>query len=85
MIVRSESLTNYLPATPAGLVDLGAFVALPSERGSIAARSKRPPAETLSAADQGLRYEPGRPPHIQRYSQIPTMPGHHFNDLRLQH
>lgn len=31
------------PATPAGLVDLGAFVALPSERGSIAARSKRPP------------------------------------------
>ncbi|OBA77934.1 nuclease [Mycobacterium sp. 1164966.3] len=28
MIVRSELLTDYLPATPAGLVDLGAFLAL---------------------------------------------------------
>lgn len=28
IIVRSESLTRYLPATPAGLVDLGAFLAL---------------------------------------------------------
>lgn len=28
VIVRSESLTHYLPATPAGLVDLGAFLAL---------------------------------------------------------
>lgn len=34
VIVRSESLTQYLPATPSGLVDLGAFLALtegPSE------------------------------------------------------
>ena len=34
VIVRSESLTQYLPANPAGLVDLGAFLALtegPSE------------------------------------------------------
>jgi uncharacterized protein len=30
MIVRSELLTEYLPATPAGLVDLGAFLALSS-------------------------------------------------------
>jgi predicted RecB family nuclease len=28
VIVRSETLTDYLPATPAGLVDLGAFLAL---------------------------------------------------------
>lgn len=28
IIVRSEMLTQYLPATPAGLVDLGAFLAL---------------------------------------------------------
>jgi uncharacterized protein len=28
VIVRSEMLTEYLPATPAGLVDLGAFLAL---------------------------------------------------------
>ena len=28
VIVRSEPLTEYLPATPAGLVDLGAFLAL---------------------------------------------------------
>ncbi len=28
VIVRSPSLTEYLPATPAGLVDLGAFLAL---------------------------------------------------------
>jgi uncharacterized protein len=28
VIVRSEMLTQYLPATPAGLVDLGAFLAL---------------------------------------------------------
>lgn len=28
MIVRSEALVDYLPATPAGLVDLGAFLAL---------------------------------------------------------
>jgi predicted RecB family nuclease len=28
MIVRSELLTEYLPTTPAGLVDLGAFLAL---------------------------------------------------------
>ncbi|OBJ89014.1 TM0106 family RecB-like putative nuclease [Mycobacterium asiaticum] len=28
VIVRSELLTQYLPATPAGLVDLGAFLAL---------------------------------------------------------
>jgi predicted RecB family nuclease len=28
VIVRSELLTEYLPATPAGLVDLGAFLAL---------------------------------------------------------
>ncbi|PQM44261.1 hypothetical protein C1Y40_05579 [Mycobacterium talmoniae] len=27
-IVRAEALTDYLPATPAGLVDLGAFLAL---------------------------------------------------------
>ncbi len=27
-IVRSQSLTEYLPATPAGLIDLGAFLAL---------------------------------------------------------
>jgi len=26
--VRSQSLTEYLPATPAGLIDLGAFLAL---------------------------------------------------------
>lgn len=30
VIVRSELLTQYLPATPAGLVDLGAFLALTS-------------------------------------------------------
>ncbi|MGO9154764.1 TM0106 family RecB-like putative nuclease [Mycobacterium sp.] len=30
MIVRSEMLTEYLPATPAGLIDLGAFLALTS-------------------------------------------------------
>jgi uncharacterized protein len=30
VIVRSELLTQYLPATPAGLVDLGAFLALES-------------------------------------------------------
>jgi superfamily I DNA and/or RNA helicase len=30
VIVRSEALTDYLPATPAGLVDLGAFLALTS-------------------------------------------------------
>ena len=28
VVVRSESLTEYLPATPAGLIDLGAFLAL---------------------------------------------------------
>jgi len=28
VIVRSQSLTEYLPATPAGLIDLGAFLAL---------------------------------------------------------
>lgn len=28
LIVRSPSLTEYLPATPAGLIDLGAFLAL---------------------------------------------------------
>jgi uncharacterized protein len=28
VIVRSPSLTEYLPATPAGLIDLGAFLAL---------------------------------------------------------
>lgn len=31
VIVRSELLTQYLPATPAGLVDLGAFLALTGE------------------------------------------------------
>jgi superfamily I DNA and/or RNA helicase len=30
VIVRSETLTDYLPATPAGLVELGAFLALAS-------------------------------------------------------
>ena len=30
VIVRSQSLTEYLPATPAGLIDLGAFLALTS-------------------------------------------------------
>jgi uncharacterized protein len=30
VIVRSELLTEYLPATPAGLMDLGAFLALTS-------------------------------------------------------
>lgn len=30
VIVRSELLTQYLPATPAGLIDLGAFLALSS-------------------------------------------------------
>jgi superfamily I DNA and/or RNA helicase len=30
VIVRSEMLTEYLPAAPAGLVDLGAFLALTS-------------------------------------------------------
>ena len=28
VIVRSEALTDYLPSTPAGLVDLGAFLSL---------------------------------------------------------
>lgn len=28
VIVRSPSLTEYLPATPEGLIDLGAFLAL---------------------------------------------------------
>lgn len=28
IIVRSPSLTEYLPATPEGLIDLGAFLAL---------------------------------------------------------
>ena len=28
VIVRSPMLTEYLPSTPAGLVDLGAFLAL---------------------------------------------------------
>jgi hypothetical protein len=28
VIVRSELLTEYLPSTPAGLIDLGAFLAL---------------------------------------------------------
>ena len=28
VIVRSETLVDYLPATPAGLIDLGAFLAL---------------------------------------------------------
>ena len=32
VIVRSEMLTEYLPATPAGLVDLGAFLALTEAR-----------------------------------------------------
>lgn len=31
VIVRSQKLTEYLPATPPGLVDLGAFLALSSE------------------------------------------------------
>ncbi|PXX08122.1 TM0106 family RecB-like putative nuclease [Mycolicibacterium moriokaense] len=30
IIVRSEALTDYLPSTPAGLVDLGAFLSLAS-------------------------------------------------------
>jgi superfamily I DNA and/or RNA helicase len=28
VIVRAEALTEYLPAAPAGLVELGAFLAL---------------------------------------------------------
>jgi superfamily I DNA and/or RNA helicase len=28
VLVRSETLTEYLPATPAGLMDLGAFLSL---------------------------------------------------------
>ena len=28
VIVRSAQLTDYLPSTPAGLIDLGAFLAL---------------------------------------------------------
>ena len=28
VIVRSATLTEYLPATPAGLVELGAFLAM---------------------------------------------------------
>jgi uncharacterized protein len=28
VIVRSPALTEYLPATPAGVIDLGAFLAL---------------------------------------------------------
>jgi uncharacterized protein len=28
VIVRAETLTDYLPAAPSGLVDLGAFLAL---------------------------------------------------------
>ncbi|MDT5146584.1 MAG: hypothetical protein QOC58_1229, partial [Mycobacterium sp.] len=31
VIARSHSLTEYLPATPAGLIDLGAFLALTNE------------------------------------------------------
>jgi superfamily I DNA and/or RNA helicase len=31
VIVRSRSLTEFLPATPAGLIDLGAFLALTNE------------------------------------------------------
>jgi uncharacterized protein len=30
VIVRSAALTEYLPSTPAGVVELGAFLALPS-------------------------------------------------------
>jgi uncharacterized protein len=30
VIVRSEALTEYLPATPKGLVELGAFLSLPT-------------------------------------------------------
>lgn len=29
VVVRSQALTEYLPTTPAGLIDLGAFLALP--------------------------------------------------------
>lgn len=32
VIVRSESLTEYLPGTPAGMIDLGAFLALTETR-----------------------------------------------------
>jgi predicted RecB family nuclease len=32
VIVRSEALTDYLPATPTGLVDLGAFLSLTGDR-----------------------------------------------------
>ncbi len=32
MIVRSRLLTEYLPTTPAGLIDLGAFLALTDQR-----------------------------------------------------
>jgi uncharacterized protein len=28
VIVRSAALTDYLPTTPAGLIELGAFLAL---------------------------------------------------------
>jgi uncharacterized protein len=33
VIVRSELLTEYLPGTPAGLTELGAFLALTSAAG----------------------------------------------------
>jgi superfamily I DNA and/or RNA helicase len=31
VLVRSETLTEYLPATPAGLMDLGAFLSLTAD------------------------------------------------------
>jgi uncharacterized protein len=54
MIVRSETLTEYLPSTPKGLVELGAFLSLPSEPAGLQRQGQRQIA-TLVPPVGGLR------------------------------
>ncbi len=51
VIVRSELLTDYLPATPAGLLELGAFLALTQPHASQSGNECRPePPESSASA-----------------------------------
>lgn len=45
IVVRSETLTSYMPATVPGLLELGAFVGLCEQSADTTARSSRPPGQ----------------------------------------
>src|SRR4029078_13703499 len=68
----SAIVQQFLRSSPETIPSINSLAWRKGYNGQIAARSGRSSTSTRTTTDQGLRYEPRRPRHIQMCSQTPN-------------